>query len=47
MPKGMLKLSEVAKCPAGREKRVDFIQRTWCFIESMKFELMTIWSMAW
>ncbi len=33
-PNGRLKLSDVAKWPAGREKRVDFIQRTWCFMES-------------
>ena len=43
----MLKVSAVPKWPLGREKRVDFIQRTWCSMDCQKLELMTMWSMAW
>ncbi len=35
----MLKVSDVPKWPLGREKRVDFIQRTWCLIEERKLEV--------
>ena len=35
-PNGMLNVSAVPKCPFGREKRVDFIQRTWCFSDAIR-----------
>lgn len=41
-PNGKLKVSDVPKCPLGREKRVDFIHRTWCFIDDQKLELITM-----
>src|ERR1039457_326945 len=46
-PNGRLKLSDVPKWPLGREKRVERIQRTWCFIDCRKLELITMWSMVW
>ena len=42
IPNGTLKVSAVPKCPLGRENRVDFIHRTWCFIEDRKLELITM-----
>ena len=41
-PKGMLKVSAVPKWPFGREKRVDFIQRTWCFSDAIRLRLITM-----
>ena len=35
----MLNVSAVPKWPFGREKRVDFIQRTWCFSDAIRLEV--------
>ncbi len=41
-PNGKLNVNAVPKCPLGREKRVDFIHRTWCLSDEAKLELMTM-----
>ena len=36
----MLKVSAVPRCPSGRENRVDFIHRVWCWSEAAKLKFI-------